>query len=137
MPETQRQLVDLVFDGNVVPGASEITIIGSGPIPNGERWQIRKFGGSEVGTGDGVASVIALQKNNSSGWKTIRGFGIVSNCCEIEIGRDFIGNGTRKLRIIWQNKSSASKQIIAWVMGVRIPTYTGKIWKLMLFVTWN
>jgi len=121
MSETTRQLVDLLFDGNVTAGASEISIIGNGPIPNGETWRIVKFGGSEVGSGDGVASVIAIQEDNGSGWKTIRGFGIVSNCSEIEIGRDFIGNGTRKIRIIRQNKSGASKQIIAWIMGVKIP----------------
>lgn len=114
---TERQQVDRVFDGAVAAGGSEVAELPV--IPNGEVWRITRFGGSEVGSGDGKASVIALQLFDGTAWQTIRGFGVVSTAVEVELARDIRGNGTKKLRVVRQNKSSTSKQIIAWLEGFK------------------
>ncbi len=114
----ERQKVDRVFDGAVAASgqdAQELPV-----IPDGEVWRVTRFGGSEVGTGDGKASVIALQLWDGSAWQTIRGFGVVSGVAEVELARDVRGDGTRKLRIVRQNKSAAAKQIIAWLEGFKV-----------------
>ncbi len=115
---SERQKVDRVFDGVVAASgqdAQELPI-----IPNGEVWRVTRFGGSEVGTGDGKASVIALQLWDGTAWQTVRGFGVVSAVAEVELARDMLGDGTRKLRIVRQNKSAAAKQIIAWLEGFKV-----------------
>src|SRR5512138_3776110 len=115
---TERQKVDRVFDGAVAASgqdAFELPV-----IPNGEVWRITRFGGSEVGTGDGKASVIALQLWDGSVWQTIRGFGVVSTVAEVDLSRDVRGDGTRKLRVLRQNKSAAAKQVIAWLEGFKV-----------------
>jgi hypothetical protein len=115
---TERQKVDRVFDGAVGANGQEVTELPV--IPNGQVWRLTRFGGSEVGAGDGKASVVALQLFDGSTWQTIRGFGVVSTAVELELSRDVRGDGTRKLRIVRQNRSSASKQIIAWLEGFRV-----------------
>jgi len=115
---TEHQKVDRVFDGSVAASSQDIQELPV--IPNGEVWRVTRFGGSEVGTGDGKASVIALQIYDGTSWQTIRGFGVVSTAVEVELARDVRGDGTRKLRIIRQNKSATAKQIIAWLEGYRV-----------------
>jgi len=114
----ERQKVDRVFDGAVAPTSQDVQELPV--VPNNEVWRITRFGGSEVGTGDGKASVIVLQLWDGSAWQTIRGFGVVSTVAEVELSRDIRGDGTRKLRVVRQNKSAAAKQIIAWLEGFKV-----------------
>jgi len=115
---TDRQRVDKVVDGQVAANGQDLQELAV--IPNGEVWRITRFGGSEVGTGDGKASVVALQLFDGTAWQTIRGFGLVSTGVEVELARDVRGDGTKKLRVVRQNKSAAAKQIIAWVEGFKV-----------------
>jgi hypothetical protein len=115
---TERQRVDRVVDGQVAGNGQDVQELAV--IPNGELWRITRFGGSEVGTGDGKASVVALQLFDGTAWQTIRGFGIVSTGVEVELARDVRGDGTKKLRVVRQNKSASAKQIIAWVEGFKV-----------------
>jgi len=115
---TERQRVDKVIDGPVAANGQDVQELAV--IPNGDVWRITRFGGSEVGTGDGKASVIALQVFDGSAWQTIRGFGVVSTGVEVELARDIRGDGTKKLRVVRQNKSTAAKQILAWVEGFKV-----------------
>lgn len=115
---SERQRVDRVFDGQVAASSQDVQELPL--IPNGEAWCITRFGGSEVGTGDGKASVVALQLFDGSGWQTIRGFGVVSTAVELELARDVRGDGTKKLRVVRQNKSTTAKLIIAWVEGFKV-----------------
>jgi len=115
---TERQRVDKVIDGTVAANGQDVQELAV--IPNGDLWRITRFGGSEVGTGDGKASVIALQVFDGSAWQTIRGFGVVSTGVEVELARDIRGDGTKKLRVVRQNKSSIAKQILAWVEGFKV-----------------
>ena len=113
----ERQKVDHVFDGAVAATSQDVQELPA--IPNNEVWRVTRFGGSEVGTGDGKASVIVLQLGDGSSWQTIRGFGVVSGGAEVELSRDIRGDGTKKLRVVRQNKSAAAKQIIAWLEGFK------------------
>ncbi len=115
---TERQKVDRVFDGAVVASGQDVLELPV--IPNGEVWRVTRFGGSEVGTGDGKASVIALQLWDGTAWQTVRGFGVASGVADVELARDIRGDGTRKLRVVRQNKSTAAKQIIAWLEGFKV-----------------
>ena len=115
---SERQRVDRVVDGLVAASGQDIQELPV--IPNGEVWRVTRFGGSEVGTGDGKASVVGLQLFDGSAWQTIRGFGIVSTGVEVELARDVRGDGTKRLRVVRQNKSAAAKQIIAWVEGFKV-----------------
>jgi len=115
---SERQRVDRVFDGQVAANSQEVQELPV--IPNGQCWCLTRFGGSEVGAGDGKASVIGLQLFDGATWQTIRGFGVVSTGVEVELHRDIRGDGTKKLRVIRQNKSAAAKQIIAWLEGFRV-----------------
>jgi len=114
----ERQKVDRVFDGAVAATSQDVQELPV--VPNNEVWRVTRFGGSEVGTGDGKASVIVLQLWDGSAWQTIRGFGVVSAVAEVELSRDIRGDGTRKLRVVRQNKSAAAKQIIAWLEGFKV-----------------
>lgn len=115
---TERQRVDKVFDGSVAASSQDVQELPI--IPNGQVWRVTRFGGSEVGAGDGKASVVGLQVFDGTAWQTIRGFGIVSTGVEVELARDIRGDGTKKLRVVRQNKSAAAKQIIAWVEGFKV-----------------
>ena len=114
----ERQKVDRVFDGAVAATSQDVQELPV--VPNNEVWRVTRFGGSEVGTGDGKASVIVLQLWDGSTWQTIRGFGVVSTVAEVELSRDIRGDGTRKLRVVRQNRSAAAKQIIAWLEGFKV-----------------
>lgn len=114
----ERQKVDCVFDGAVGAGSQELAELPV--IPQNEVWRITRFGGSEVGTGDGKASVVALQLWDGTAWQTVRGFGVVSAVAEVELSRDVRGDGTRKLRVVRVNRSTAAKQIIAWLEGFKV-----------------
>ena len=116
-----RVRVDKVIEDNVAASSTAIDELGT-PIPDGETWRVLEFGGSEMGAGDNVASSIALQvADDGTTWKTVRGFGVVSACCHNAIDRDFVGDGTRKLRVIRQNNTASAKKIVAWIIGVKIP----------------
>jgi len=115
---TDRQRVDRIVDGQVPANSQDVQDLAV--IPNGEIWRVTRFGGSEVGTGDGKASVVALQLFDGAAWQTIRGFGVVSTAVEAELARDIRGDGTKRLRVVRQNKSAAAKQIIAWVEGLKV-----------------
>ena len=115
---TERQRVDKVFDGQVAANGQDLQELPV--IPNGEVWRITRFGGSEVGSGDGKASIIGLQLFDGTAWQTVRGFGVVSTGVEVDLARDIRGDGAKKLRVVRQNKSASAKQIIAWVEGFRV-----------------
>lgn len=115
---SERQRVDRVVDGQVAANSQDLQELPT--IPNGEAWCITRFGGSEVGSGDGKASVIVLQLFDGSSWQTIRGFGLVSTAVEVALLRDVRGDGTKKLRVVRQNRSATAKQIIAWVEGFKV-----------------
>lgn len=115
---TARTKVDRVIDGSIAANgtdAQELPV-----IPNGEVWRVTRFGGSEVGTGDGKASVVALQLFDGTTWQTIRGFGLTSTAVQLDLARDIRGDGTKKLRVVRQNKSAVAKQILVWVEGFRV-----------------
>jgi hypothetical protein len=114
----ERTRVDRIVDGQVAANGQDVQELAV--IPNGEVWRITRFGGSEVGTGDGKASAIALQLFDGSAWQTIRGFGLVSTAVEVELARDIRGDGTKKLRVMRQNKSASAKQILAWLEGFKV-----------------
>lgn len=115
---TERTRVDRVIDGPVAANALDVQELAV--IPNGEVWRVTRFGGSEVGTGDGKASAIALQLFDGAAWQTLRGFGLVSTAVDVELSRDVRGDGSKKLRVVRHNKSAAAKQIIAWVEGFKV-----------------
>lgn len=114
-----RNRIDVVLDDVVSAAASAVEDLGV--IPNNTLWRVIKLGGGEVANGDGKASVIALQiSENGTTWTTARAITVVGNTVELQVQREIKGNGTRKVRIVRQNTSSSSKQVIAWLEGYKV-----------------
>lgn len=118
---TARIVVDKVYDDNLAQDVPKFDDLGL--IPNGETWRIKEFGGSEAANGDGVASAIGLQftTDDGSSWTDVVKMWIVGSCPMEPINRDFIGDGANvKLRLVRLNKSTANKDVIARISGIRL-----------------
>jgi hypothetical protein len=103
----------LSFDDEVAASATDIQ--SSAVVPNGKTVRVNKFGGSDRPT-DGVGSWIVLQWGSGSTWDTIRAGSWGSFCFEVK--RDFLGDGTKRLRLVRQNKSSTDKELFAFIEAV-------------------
>lgn len=115
-----KTLVQSILDSSVAASTTDTAIVGPDPVPNGKRVRILRFGGSDVGAGDGIASTVALQWGSGASWETVMGFGLASTAFEVGVGRNFTGNGTKKFRIVRINATGSAKVIIAWVEGYQV-----------------
>ena len=90
-------------------------------IPTGKIARLSNFGGYDPIGSDGVGAIISLQWGSGNSWLTIRVGGFGSFDFNWEKGVDFIGDGTKRFRIVRQNRSSVAKVISVW-MTVKIIT---------------
>jgi hypothetical protein len=112
-----RNTVDVFLDASIAGGGTDIFTLPV--IPNGDRWRLRLMGMADPATGDGIASIVALQLGPGT-WNTIRAFSAAGTTVQIEIDREITGNGTRQLRVVRQNPSAVAKQIVAWLEGYKV-----------------
>lgn len=120
MTVTVRTVVHTVIEGSVAAGATDAQTVGPDPVPTGKEIRVIRFGASEVGAGDGVASTIALQWGSGGTWETVRGVGLASVGFQCDVARTFTGDGAKKFRIVRINHSGAAKDVIAWVDGYQV-----------------
>lgn len=118
---TVRSRVDKVYDDTLTAGQVKVDDLGL--IPNGETWSIDVFGGSEAANGDGIASAIGLQHttDNGSTWISVTKVWAIGDSPVQSVDRDFVGDGANiKIRIVRQNKSAVSKDVVARISGIKL-----------------
>lgn len=114
-----KDKTDIVIESAVNAGITETQL--APIIPVGKTVRLMNFGGFDPITSDGVSGIISLQYGNATdGWKLIRCGGNGFFNIQWEKGKDFIGDGTKRFRIVRQNKSSNIKNIAAWVIALKI-----------------
>jgi hypothetical protein len=110
-----RELLDKYLDDSVTGSGQDVW---SAPdIPADEPWHLTKFGGTA-----GAAAVIGLQLRTGTSpdvWTMIRA-GIGPGQFEFDVDRDYVGDGTKKFRVVRQEKSGSAQQIIAWLEGYKV-----------------
>lgn len=100
----------LMYDSSIAAGVTDVQTTPS--IPVGKKVRLQSFGGFDPSIGDGIDSMIAIQWGAGTTWQTIRAGGKVF---EFQIGRDFLGDGAKRFRLVRQNKSASAKIIVAWL----------------------
>lgn len=102
--------INIVKDNDVATGN---TIDQSQIVPNGKTVVAKRFGCIDVAINDGKDSVVVLQWGDTgSGWTTIRA---CSRNTEFLVNRTFVGDGSKRFRIIRMNKSAVTKTIVYWI----------------------
>lgn len=99
----------LMYDNEVPVGT---TVDMTPVIPSGKVVTIKKFGGFDPAVGDNKDSIIALQWGSGTTWTTIKAGG---KCFEFDMQRDFIGDGSKRFRLVRVNRSAQIKIIVAWL----------------------
>lgn len=96
-------------------GATDTTDIG--PIPNGKRFIIKEFGaGSGIDT-DNKSGQYLLQWGTVGSFVDIRAIVITGNTVSLPINREFVGDGSKFLRITRVNPSATPKRCPVWVVA--------------------
>lgn len=103
----------MILDNSV--GASTSATDPSPIIPNGKTVRLTSFGGYDPIGSDGVGGIISLQWGSASSWLTIRAGGFGTFDFNWDKGIDFNGDGTKRFRIVRQNRSSVAKVMVAWL----------------------
>ena len=78
-------------------------------IPNGKRWTVTRFGGSCR------ESAQALNIALRFGTELIRKANMAGATCDLEMAKEFIGDGTKKIKVIMRNNSASQIKAIYWV----------------------
>ena len=115
-----RVQLNQMIRGNVPASDNLKTIVGPNPIAVGEVFRLTKFGASEVGDGDGVASEIRLEFGKPGDWEVIRAFGVSSCVAEVVINETRTGTGDKKFQVVRTNNSTSQKKVFAWVNGYKL-----------------
>jgi hypothetical protein len=99
-------------DAKMAPGND---IVQSPIVPNGKNVRLREFGGCTPAIGDGIDGFIGLQWGSSGSWESI-----AIGCHEFqrELKRDFLGDGTKRFRIVRMNESAVNRYIVAWLDAI-------------------
>jgi len=80
-------------------------------IPNSKKWVINKFGAVDVNLGDSKSSVYILR----FGTDIITIISVTGNTYEVNINKEIIGDGVKKINVVRQNKSGHGKDMGFWV----------------------
>jgi hypothetical protein len=100
-------------DDNVAGLTDDVTQ--SGIVATGKTVKILRFGGVDPKIADALDSVVLLQWGSGATWKTIRAG---TDTFDFEVNQDFVGDGTKRVRVVRANRSALSKQIIFWIEGL-------------------
>ena len=117
--KVSRPQLARVLRSNVAAGATDDTVIGADPFPVGRRLRITLLGAADVGSGDGIASVVTVRWGSPGDWRTLRVFTSTGTSFSEPCSIDLVGDGTKKLQIRRNNRSASPKAVIAWIEATR------------------
>lgn len=83
-------------------------------VPDGKTVVLKMFGAADINNGDNKSSVYILQWGSAGSFQTIRVLALTGNTQDIEMKRPLRGDGTKFLRVLSQNNSSSSKELVFW-----------------------
>jgi len=110
MARRKKKIHDLVFDDSIPTGLDTQL---SPVIPNNKTARLCCFGWSCPLDG----STVAVQWGVPGNWRTIRGgYGNMN----LNLEKEFNGNGTRRFRIVRRNAGSGTQVIMAWMHVILI-----------------
>ena len=112
MAKILKEKITFTLDDSVAANSSDTKL--SPIIPEGKIVKILVFGGYDPSINDGIGSIISLQYGNAGNWITLRACGNGTFEFKWQNGFDVTGDGTKRFRIVRQNKSAIAKTIIAW-----------------------
>ena len=101
---------DIINVSNLNSGSQDV-IEYPNAIPNGKIWVIGCFGGIDINLGDSKSSVYILR----FGTDILSAISLSGNTKELTIHKEIIGDGTKKLNVVRQNKSGFNKDLVFWV----------------------
>ncbi len=110
----EKTKFDIYLDASVASGATDLQT--SAIVPTGKIVRILNFGGFDPLTTDLVHSAIAIQWGSGTTWKTLRSGG--GGTFDFDLKKDIVGDGTKRLRLVRKNNSSAAKNLAAWLYAV-------------------
>ena len=113
----KKTLIEISTDDEVTAGSTEITVA-TGVVPNGKVARVKRFGGTTPRDADGIESLTLLQWGSGGSWQTIRAF--ATSFEDIQLDREFVGNGAKTFRLVRVNRSTTDKPMIAWLEGLII-----------------
>ena len=79
-------------------------------VPNGKTWVIKNIGACDINLGDNKSSVYVFR----FGTDIIRILSLTGNTQEIELRKEFTGDGAKTFNIIRYNKSGFDKEMPCW-----------------------
>ncbi len=95
-------------------GAGIQTIKNSPIIPSGQTWVVKTFGAADIDLGDNKSSYYVLQWGSGVTFEDIRILALTGATFEVELKRDFEGDGAKFLRVVMKNNSGAAKDLSFW-----------------------
>jgi len=84
-------------------------------IPLNDVWKIKSFGACDLNNGDNKSSFYLLKYGNTN----ICPICITGNTVEININKEFKGDGNNKFTVVYKNNSSESKNLAFWIRAVK------------------
>ena len=99
-------------DAKLAPGTD---VTQSPIIPNGKTVRLREFGGCAPMIGDGKDGFIGLQWGSGGTWDSL-----AVGCHEFQrkLNSDFVGDGSKRFRIVRINESASNRYIVAWLDAI-------------------
>lgn len=85
-------------------------------IPNGEKWVIRVFGAADINLGDNKSTAYILRFGTDILQPIIT---VTGNTYESRTNREVIGDGTKKVNVVRQNKSGFTKDCPFWIKAYK------------------
>lgn len=84
-------------------------------IPDGKTIVLKMFGGVDINNGDNKSSVYVLQWGTPGSFDIIRVLSLSGATQDLPMKRSLTGNGTKFLRVLCQNNSTADKDLVFWI----------------------
>ena len=86
-------------------------------IPSGDTWKLDMFGAMDINFGDNKSSVYILQFGSTGSWTTVRVISVTGTTTDMDIFKEFTGNGTKRFRVIMINNSGTNKDLAFWMIA--------------------
>ena len=84
-------------------------------IPLGDRWVINSFGASDINVGDNKSSVYILMYDT----EILCIISLTGNTQEIDINKEIVGDGTKRIKIIRKNTCNTNKAMPCWLKAFK------------------
>lgn len=103
---TDRTRVQIKFDTTVAAGVTDTQL--SAIVPSGEVWNLQRIIFAHADSGNNISGGFQVDWGDAGGgWEFLYGAYLTGSTYEIIVGRDFVGDGTKRLRCIRQNLDPA------------------------------